>query len=109
MRDFNTPRAIPLFAALMWWDGFRFWDFFPILEKSQMNYPIQDVLSRLDSAATEDGRKFQVLLIGESEDIIEAIHTLHSLKYAEVGAWSPLLPVPNSTKLMSILTRYRAG
>jgi hypothetical protein len=71
-----------------------------------MNYPIQDVLSRLDSAATE-GRKFQVLLIGCSEDIIEAIHTLHALGYAEVGAWSPLLPVPNSMKMMSILTRQR--
>jgi hypothetical protein len=71
-----------------------------------MNYPIQDVLSRLDSAATE-GRKLQVLLIGCSEDIIEAIHTLHALGYAEVGAWSPLLPVPNSMKMMSILTRQR--
>lgn len=71
-----------------------------------MNYPIQDVLSRLDSAATE-GRKFQVLLIGCSEDIVEAIHTLHALGYAEVGAWSPLLPVPNSMKMMSILTRQR--
>lgn len=71
-----------------------------------MNYPIQDVIARLDSAAT-DGRKFQVLLLGCSEDIVEAIHTLHALGYAEVGAWSPLLPVPNSTKMMSILTRYR--
>jgi hypothetical protein len=71
-----------------------------------MNYPIQDVLSRLDSAATE-GRKLQVLLIGCSEDIIEAIHTLHALGYAEVGAWSPLLPVSNSMKMMSILTRQR--
>ncbi len=72
-----------------------------------MNNSIQDVISRLDSA-TDAGRKFQVLLIGRNKDILEAIHTLEVLGYAEVGAWSPLLPVPNSTKMMSILTRYRA-
>lgn len=73
-----------------------------------MDSSLSGVLSRLDSA-TETGRKFQVLLIGYSADIIEAIHTLQVLGYAEIGAWSPLLPMPNSTQLMSILTRYRAS
>ena len=71
-----------------------------------MTDPIQDVLSRLDSAADE-GRKFQILLIGSSEDITETIHTLNRLNYAEAGGWSPVLPVPNSTQMMSILTRVR--
>lgn len=106
MRDFNIPEAIPLCAAL--WNGFSFWDFFVFLGEISMDNSIQDVVARLDSAATNDGRKFQVLLIGSSADILEAIHTLHSLGYAAIGAWSPLLPVPNSTSLMSILTRYRA-
>jgi alkanesulfonate monooxygenase SsuD/methylene tetrahydromethanopterin reductase-like flavin-dependent oxidoreductase (luciferase family) len=69
---------------------------------------IQDVLWRLDSAATE-GRKFQVLLMGCKEDIHEAIHALHALGYADTGAWSPVVPMPNSTKMMSILTRYRSS
>ncbi len=44
-----------------------------------MDSSIQGVLSRLDSAAT-DGRKFQLLLIGSSEDILEAMHTLQALR-----------------------------
>jgi hypothetical protein len=73
-----------------------------------MNDSVQDVLVRLDSAATDDDRKFQALLMGSSQDILEAIHTLHPLGYAEVGAWSPILPVPNSRKRMSILTGVRS-
>ncbi len=72
-----------------------------------MDNSIIDVVSRLDSASS-DGRKFQVLLMGSSDDILEAMHTLQALRYAEIGAWSPLLPVPNSTRFMSILTRHRS-
>lgn len=105
IRDFNIPRAIPLFAAL--WGGFGFWEVFPVhLGDFPMNDPIKDVLARLDSAAN-DGRKFHVMLVGSSEDIYEAIHTLHVLGFAEVALWSALMPVPNSTNLMSILTRHR--
>jgi hypothetical protein len=72
-----------------------------------MNDSIQDVLARLDSAGN-NGRKFQVVLLGSDKDILEAIHALHALGYAEIGAWSPVLPVPNSTQMMRILTRYRS-
>ena len=65
-----------------------------------------DLPARFDFA-DDDPRKFQILLIGSSEDVTEAIHTLHRLNYAEVKAWSQLVPIPNSTKRMSILTRVR--
>jgi hypothetical protein len=72
-----------------------------------MHESIQDVLARLNSAANDD-RKFQVLLLGSRKDVLAAIRTLHALGYAEVGAWSPVLPVPNSRKRMSILTKVRS-
>lgn len=106
MRDLTIPEAIPLCAA---WsdDGFGLWDFLLTRRNLKMDSSIMDVISRLDSAMDSD-RKFLVLLIGSSADILEAIHTLQALRYAAIRSWSPLLPVPNSTKLMSILTRYRA-
>ena len=66
-----------------------------------------DLPARFDFA-DDDPRKFQILLMGSSEDITETIHTLHRLRYAEVKAWSQLVPVPNSSKMMSILTRVRS-
>jgi hypothetical protein len=49
----------------------------------------------------------RILAIGFREGITETIHTLHRLGFADAGAWSPLLSVPNSSDLMSILTRHR--
>jgi hypothetical protein len=69
---------------------------------------LQDVLAQVDSAVPKGSRKFRVVLIGSSNDILEAIHALHALSYAEVGVWSPLVPMPNSTQMVSILTRYRS-
>lgn len=74
-----------------------------------MDDSLQDVLKRLDFAATTTGgRKFQTILLGDSGDIYEAMHSLHVRGYAEVALWSPLLPIPNSTQWISILTRYRS-
>jgi hypothetical protein len=36
-----------------------------------------------------------VLVIGSREGVTETIQQLHVLRYAEVAAWSPILPVPN--------------
>jgi hypothetical protein len=48
----------------------------------------------------------RILVIGSRKGVIGTIHTLHRLRFAEVGAWSPLLPGPNPGEVMSILTRY---
>ncbi|MGV0029100.1 hypothetical protein [Phormidesmis priestleyi] len=53
------------------------------------------------------GEKLRHLIIGSREGVIETTHTLHHLKYAEAGLWSPLLPAPVSGEVMSILTRCR--
>lgn len=46
------------------------------------------------------------LLIGSPKVVTNAIHGLHALGYAEVGAWSPLLPTSNAGEVMSILVKY---
>ena len=46
----------------------------------------------------------RLLAIGSRQGVIAVIHKLHKLKFAEVGAWSPLLPGPNPDEVMSILT-----
>ena len=73
-----------------------------------MNYSVQGLLSRLENSS-DNGDRLRLLAIGSREGVIETIHTLHVLGYADVGAWSPVLPVPNSTEVMSILTRQRLG
>jgi hypothetical protein len=62
--------------------------------------------SNLSSAPSERER-LQILVIGSRDGVVETIHTLHARGFAEVGAWSPLLPAPHLSEVMSILTRYR--
>jgi hypothetical protein len=53
-----------------------------------------------------DGREFiRILVIGSRRGVMRVIHTLHSLGFAEVGEWSPLIPYGNSGEMMSILRR----
>jgi hypothetical protein len=72
-----------------------------------MNYNnLRGLLSNEDRSAFES-EKIRLLAIGSREGVIETIHTLHSLGYAEAGLWSPLLPAPAEGEVMSILTRQR--
>jgi hypothetical protein len=61
----------------------------------------------LSANVPEGGEKVRLLVIGSVEDVTEVIHTLHRLKYAEVGAWSRIVPIPDEGMFMSILTRHR--
>lgn len=70
-----------------------------------MNHNIRDLL--LTESTFAQGERLRHLVIGSREGVIETIHTLHHLKYAEAGLWSALLPAPVSGEVMSILTRCR--
>jgi hypothetical protein len=61
----------------------------------------------LSANVPEGGEKVRLLVIGSVEGVTEVIHTLHRLKYAEVGAWSRIVPIPDEGMFMSILTRHR--
>lgn len=73
-----------------------------------MNLSIQEIVSSLEHYRSSNGERLRVLVIGSREGITETMHQLHVLGYAEFAAWSPILPVPNSSEVMSILTKYRA-
>ncbi|NJN87949.1 MAG: hypothetical protein HC881_18700 [Leptolyngbyaceae cyanobacterium SL_7_1] len=51
--------------------------------------------------------RLQVFIIGSREGVMETIYSLHHRGFAEVNDWSPLLPVPESGELMSVLRRER--
>jgi hypothetical protein len=89
------------------WGGFRFWAFFSYRKrrKSPMNMNIQEFLDRFES--DRDGEKLQHVLIGSMEGIEEARRILHSVRYATLGLWSPVIPMPGTSLYMSVLTKYR--
>jgi len=47
----------------------------------------------------------RVMVIGSDRGVNSTIKLLHVLGFAQVGDWSRLLPAPNSSEVMSILTR----
>ncbi|XPM55671.1 MAG: hypothetical protein EDM05_049875 [Leptolyngbya sp. IPPAS B-1204] len=54
-----------------------------------------------------DRERLRLILIGSTEGVREMIHRQHQAGIADAGAWSRLLPVPNSDEVMSILMLYR--
>jgi hypothetical protein len=48
----------------------------------------------------------RILVISTPFGVNQTIHTLHALRFADVGLWSRLLPAPNPGEVMSILMRY---
>lgn len=70
-----------------------------------MNTNLQDLLRSFES---RDGEKIQHVLIGSLEGIEEVTDRLYALHYADVGLWSPIIPMPGTNLWMSVLTRYRA-
>lgn len=71
-----------------------------------MNMNMQELLQRFENTERA-GERIQHVLIGSPERIHAVTHTLHALRYADVGLWSPIVPMPGSELSMSVLTRYR--
>jgi hypothetical protein len=59
------------------------------------------------SDSTSESEKVRLIVIGSPEGIMDVMRSLHRLRYAEVGAWSQILPIPEKPAFMSILTRHR--
>jgi hypothetical protein len=71
-----------------------------------MNYNIRQLLPIEPTQGENESIRF--VLIGSRAYITETIHTLHHLRFAEAGAWSPIVPVPDSTEAMALLKRTRS-
>lgn len=72
-----------------------------------MKYPLESLLSKFDSDLDGNSDRLRIILVGSADRIVQTIHQLHSLGFADVSDWSLLLPLPNSTDLFSLLTRPR--
>ena len=51
----------------------------------------------------------KVMVIGSRKGITSIIKTLHTLRFAEVGEWSPIMPHGESGELMSVLRKRVLG
>ena len=64
--------------------------------------------ARPNSDAGEPEREpVEFIILGSREGIKEQINKLYALNFAEVYEWSPIMRVPNSHRMMTILIRYR--
>lgn len=51
----------------------------------------------------------KVMVIGSRKGITSIIKMLHTLRFAEVGEWSPIMPHSESGELMSVLRKRVLG
>jgi alkanesulfonate monooxygenase SsuD/methylene tetrahydromethanopterin reductase-like flavin-dependent oxidoreductase (luciferase family) len=83
-------------------------------KKSGENIMAQEFLSdstgsaRPNSDAGEPEREaVDFMIIGSREGVMAEIRKFYAMGFAQVDEWSPLIPVPNSHRMMTILVRYR--
>jgi hypothetical protein len=72
-----------------------------------MNPLTQVLLKNLDQPCEDDQERLRMVLIGSGEWITQTIRQLHSLGFAEVGDWSPLIPSADG-ELLSVLIWQRS-
>ena len=64
--------------------------------------------ARPNSDAGEPEREpIEFMIVGSPEGVMAEIRNFYAQGFAHVHEWSRLMPVRNSTRVMSILIRYR--
>ncbi|MFN6565964.1 hypothetical protein [Dendronalium sp. ChiSLP03b] len=61
--------------------------------------------SQLSTQTDSDREPVSFLVIGSRQTVINTVHTLYRMGFAEISEWSPLLPASEPGKVMKILTR----
>ncbi len=65
---------------------------------------------RPNSDAGEPKReKIEFMIVGSREGVMEEILKFYKMGFAPVDEWSPITPMPNTDKMMTILVRDRKG
>jgi len=67
--------------------------------------PFAEVDFQASSASASRKKFVKVMVIGSRKGITSVIKTLHTLRFAEVGEWSPIMPHGESGEKMSILRK----
>ncbi|MBD1845335.1 hypothetical protein H6F89_18380 [Cyanobacteria bacterium FACHB-63] len=71
-----------------------------------MNDSPQALMSKFAHSTDASQERLRMVLFGAAGWIVQTMHQLHNLGFADVGDSRPLLPAPDG-ELLSILTRYR--
>jgi len=71
--------------------------------------PFAEVELQASTAVSPEKEFVKVMVIGSRKGISSVIKTLHTLRFAEVGEWSPIMPHGESGELMSILRKRVLG
>ncbi len=58
-------------------------------------------LSEVLTSPQETGEALRHILLGSPSGVRQAIHLLHTLRYAETTLWSPLVPIPNNQLIIT--------
>jgi len=72
-----------------------------------MNYLLSMLLAKFDRTLNSDSDPLRILLVDSAERIVQTTYQLHCLGFSGVSDWTPLLPLPNSNELFSLLIRSK--
>lgn len=75
-------------------------------QPSQANEPLD--AATIEALTASGIPANRMILIGTKEWITGVIHNLHAVRFAEVGAWSKLVPTRNKGEMISVLRRRRS-
>lgn len=67
--------------------------------------PSAEVDFQASTAPVPEKKFVKVMVIGSPKGITSVIKTLHTLRFAEVGEWSPIMPHGESGEMMSVLRK----
>ena len=71
--------------------------------------PSNDVSFQASSGSVPRKEFVKIMVIGSRKGITSVIKTLHTLRFAEAGEWSPIMPHSESGEMMSVLRKKVVG
>lgn len=71
--------------------------------------PSTEIDVQISTASVPRKEFVKVMVVGSCQGITSVIKTLHTLRFAEVGEWSPVMPHGESGELMSVLRKRVLG
>jgi len=71
--------------------------------------PSNDVSFQASSGSVPRQEFVKIMVIGSRKGITSVIKTLHTLRFAEAGEWSPIMPHSESGEMMSVLRKKVVG
>lgn len=80
-------------------------DFLPNDLPNDSELPSVEASVQVSGDAVSREEFVKIMVIGSRKGITSVIKMLHTLRFAEVGEWSPIMPHGQSGELMSVLRK----